>query len=33
MMRGKLYVHKDRADFLSWLKSVEQEDRPPQPQR
>jgi cytochrome c oxidase subunit 2 len=29
MMRGKLYVHRDKADFLSWLKSVEEADRPP----
>jgi cytochrome c oxidase subunit 2 len=25
MMRGKLYVHKDKADFLEWLKSAEAE--------
>jgi cytochrome c oxidase subunit 2 len=25
MMRGKLYVHKDKADFLDWLKSAEAE--------
>jgi cytochrome c oxidase subunit 2 len=24
LMRGKLYVHKDRADFLDWLKSAQQ---------
>ncbi len=30
MMRGKLYVHKDKADYMSWLKAVEQADRPPQ---
>src|SRR5438132_2058688 len=25
MMRGKLYVHKDKADFLTWLKQAEAE--------
>lgn len=25
MMRGKLYVHKDKADFLAWLKYTEAE--------
>jgi cytochrome c oxidase subunit 2 len=25
MMRGKLYVHKDKADFLKWLKHAEAE--------
>lgn len=25
MMRGKLYVHKDKADFLEWLKTAEGE--------
>ena len=25
MMRGKLYVHKDKADFLKWLKYAEAE--------
>jgi len=23
LMRGKMFVHKDRADFLAWLKTVE----------
>src|SRR5262249_59741207 len=25
MMRGKLYVHKDKADYLAWLKQAEAE--------
>ena len=25
MMRGRLYVHKDRAEFLKWLHNVEKE--------
>ncbi len=32
MMRGKLYVHKDKTDFLAWLKYAEAEQnrhRPP----
>lgn len=31
MMRGKLYVHKDKADFLEWLKSAEAEQNRYQP--
>jgi cytochrome c oxidase subunit 2 len=33
MMRGKLFVHKDKADFLDWLRHVEKEQSrhlPPQ---
>ena len=29
MMRGRMYVHKDREDYLRWLKSVEEAARPP----
>jgi heme/copper-type cytochrome/quinol oxidase subunit 2 len=25
LMRGKLYVHKDKTDFLDWLKYMEAE--------
>jgi cytochrome c oxidase subunit 2 len=25
MMRGKLYVHKDKADYLNWLQTMERE--------
>ncbi len=31
MMRGKLYVHKDKADFLDWLKDTEAAQRRTQP--
>ncbi len=31
MMRGKLYVHKDKADFLEWLKYTEAAQRSTQP--
>jgi cytochrome c oxidase subunit 2 len=31
MMRGKLYVHRDRDDFLAWLKHAEDEGRRTQP--
>jgi cytochrome c oxidase subunit 2 len=31
MMRGKLYVHKDRADYLDWLKHAESEQTRHQP--
>jgi len=24
LMRGKMFVHKDRADYLGWLRSVEE---------
>ena len=30
-MRGKLYVHKDKADYLDWLKSAEAEQNRYQP--
>lgn len=26
MMKGRLYVHKDKADFLAWLRHAQQED-------
>ncbi|HLN27811.1 MAG TPA: cytochrome c oxidase subunit II [Gemmataceae bacterium] len=32
MMRGKLYVHKDKADFLEWLKQAEAEQDRHHPQ-
>ena len=31
MMRGKLYVHKDKADFLAWLKQAEAEQNSHEP--
>lgn len=31
MMRGKLFVHKDKADFLEWLKAAEAEQNRYQP--
>jgi cytochrome c oxidase subunit 2 len=31
LMRGKLYVHETKADFLDWLKSAEEENRRTQP--
>jgi cytochrome c oxidase subunit 2 len=31
MMRGKLYVHKDEADFMDWLKYAEAEQNRHQP--
>jgi cytochrome c oxidase subunit 2 len=31
MMRGKLYVHKDKADFLAWLKQAEADQNRYQP--
>ena len=31
MMRGKLYVHKDKADFLDWLKHAEAEQNRREP--
>ena len=31
MMRGRLFVHKDKADFLEWLKWAEQEQNRHQP--
>lgn len=31
MMRGKLYVHPDKADFLDWLEHAEAEHRRTQP--
>ena len=27
LMRGRLYVHKERADFMSWLKDVEEKNK------
>lgn len=32
LMRGKLYVHKDKADFLAWLRQAEAEQKATQPQ-
>jgi cytochrome c oxidase subunit II len=31
MMKGRLYVHKDKADFLEWLKSAEAAQNASQP--